>query len=257
MTDDFASLDNVLSTFGNPPAQSIEPQVTPAAEPTPVKEPEPAPAPVVEPAPAAAPEPEQSPESVFTGSKQNQAFAQMRVQNRQMEATLNKLGQVMGLPENTPAEQRLALIEQRLLELQATATNVPLEAAQKLEAAQRQTQELQANLLRENAALAFQKVKDTYKLDNKGLVAFAQQLQDAGKNPFEGPVDLIQEYRILNFDKIMAEARAEAEKEVLTRQRKTETQSSTPSTAVGKPAEPNTPIGTVEGLNRLLGTMGK
>lgn len=257
MDEDFTSLDTVLSTFGNPPTEAVEPQVAPAAETTPVNEPEGTPVATPAAPETTPPEPEVTPEAVFTGSKQNQAFAQMRVQNRQMEATLQKLGQVMGLPPDLPADQRLPLIEQRLLELQATATNVPIDAAQKLEAAQRQAQELQSNLLRENAALAFQKVKDTYKLDNKALVAFAQQLQDAGKNPFEAPVDLIQEYRLLNFDRLLAEARADAEREALTRQRKGETQSSTPTTAVGKPAEPSAPISTVAGLNQLLGTMGK
>ena len=205
---------------------------------------------------AATEETDEAPETVFTGTKQNQAFAQMRVQNKQLSAAISKLGKIIGLPE-MPLEQMLPLVEQRITEVEAKANNVPVELAQKLEELERAKAEQEAVALRTNADLAFQKVKDTYKLTQKQLVDFAHQLNADGKNPYAQPLDLLQEYRTYNFDAILAAERDQAVKDALARDTKAATKSTTPSTQSGAPSEPAKPITTMQQLDKLLEGMGK
>ncbi|NLM77018.1 MAG: hypothetical protein GX173_02905 [Ruminococcaceae bacterium] len=198
-------------------------------------------------------ETEETPEQIFTGTRQNQAFAQMRVQNKQLQDTIGKLGQIMGLPGNTPPDQLIPIVQQRLLEIEAKANNIPVELAQRLEQAEQQRQQQESEMLKNNAALAFQKVKDTYKLTQNQLIEFAQKLNESGKNPYQQPLDLMQEYRLLNFDALLEKARTEAAQEVLVRQQKAATQSSAPSKANGQTTEPLTKVSSINDLNKLLG----
>lgn len=249
--NDFTALDTVLTQFDKPaetkpvePAPVTEP-VTPAAEPEPAepaKEPE---------TPAATPEPEQTPEQILSGSKQNAAFAQMRVQNKQMQETITKLGGLLGL-EVADHTQLITALEQKMLQFQAQETNIPVNVLQELEASRKAQQQQEAETHRTNALLGFQKVKDTFSLDQKGLNEFANQLNEAGKNPFTDPLDLIQEYRMLNFERILQQERDKAAQEVIARQKKAEAHSTTPAKAVGAPPTSATPVTTVSGLEELL-----
>ena len=177
----------------------------------------------------------------------------MRVQNKQLLGTVARLSQIMGLPTNLSPEQLVPIVEQRLLEIEAKANNIPLELAQRLEQAEQMRVQQEQSNLRTNADLAFQKVKDTYSLTQTQLIEFAQQLNQAGKNPYQQPVDLLQEYRALNFDKILDAERKKAAQEALARQTKAATQSTTPSKATGQPSDPSPQINSIAGLNALLG----
>ena len=197
-------------------------------------------------------ETETDPEQIFSGSKQNQAFAQMRVQNKQLLSTVSRLSQVMGIPPNLTPDQVLPLIEQRLTEIEAQANNIPVDIARRLEEAERQRQEQDQAMLRNNATLAFQKVKDTYGLTQTQLVEFAQQLNTAGKNPYQQPVDLVQEYRMLNYDTILENERRKAAQAEIERMKKADAQSTTPPKASGPASESPKPISTVTDLNAWL-----
>ena len=139
---DFDNLNSVLGAFdtGNTtttatqqtaPATETQPEETKAdtttTTPDTTKQAEPSTE--VKPDAAATEETDEAPETVFTGTKQNQAFAQMRVQNKQLSAAISKLGKIIGLPE-MPLEQMLPLVEQRITEVEAKANNVPVELAQ-------------------------------------------------------------------------------------------------------------------------------
>lgn len=193
----------------------------------------------------------ESPDKVFD-SPANRAFAQMRTENAKMAGIMSRLGGILGLDKNTPPEQLLETLTQRLMATEAQQHNVPLEVYQRLEQAEQIRQQSEQAMLHQQATLAFQNVKTTYGLTDAQLRDFAQQLHDAGKNPFLQPMDLVTEYRNINFDKILAAERERAVQEALARQTKAATQSTTPPAATGRPAEPPTRIDTVAGLNAIL-----
>lgn len=265
-------LDAIFQAYDNPgaaaPAAPAAPVTPPVTETTPVTPP---PAvenptdgtPAVPATPATPPAtppaaPEQTPEQIFAGSKQNQAFAQMRTQNTQYLKTISKLGQLLGVTDMSNPDLIVQTVEQKLMEFEAQTNNVPVEIYKRLEEAERLRQESESGILSTNATLGFQKVKDTYKLDQPQLQAFAEQLSAAGKNPYQQNIDLMQEYRNMNFEKIVAAEKDAAVKEAIARQNKANTQSSTPSSAQGKPSDtgPAT-INSVADLTKFLDTMGK
>jgi len=228
------------------PATTPEPETaTPPPETTPETTPP-------EPTTETTPEPE-TPEQIFN-SPRNQAFAQLRVQNTQMLTTLSRLGALLGLDKNTEADALIAAVQERLMATEAQAQQVPLQVYQELEQARKEKLENQQEMHRQQAALGFQNVKAAFQLSDADLHTFAQQLHDAGKNPFLQPLDLVNEYRVLNFDKILKAERDKAAQEALALQRKAERQSTTPSTATGKPEQAPTRIDSVAGLEALLGS---
>lgn len=254
------NLDQILAAFDNP-AAAAEP--APAVEPAPTAEPAPATAPAAEPAAAPAgqatdpaqTEPQADPEPQFVGGKQNQAFAQMRTQNKMLQDTLAQIGQALGIQAQKP-DELVSAITQKVLQFQSQENNIPVEVLQELEEARQLKAQHEQETHRNNALLSFQKVKDTFALDNNALNEFADQLAAAGKNPFADPLDLVQEYRMLNFDKILAAERAKAIAEEQARLNKVASHSSTPVKATGVPSQPAVTVTSVSDLDRLLSANG-
>lgn len=194
-----------------------------------------------------------NPDQVFDNPK-NKAFAQMRIQNTQMSGVINRLATVLGLDKTTEPEQLISVLEQRIMATEAQQSNIPVEIYQKLQQAEQMRVEQEQAMLKQQASLAFKNVKDTFKLTDQQLTAFAQQLYDDGKNPYLTPMDLVTEYRNLNFEKILAAEREKAIQEALARDKKATNQSTAPSAATGRPSEPPTRIESIAGLNALLNT---
>ena len=230
------------------PAPATEPAAPAAAAPAPETTPAPAPAPET---PAATPEPVEAPDKVFD-SPSNRAFAQLRTENAKMTGLLARLGTVLGLDKSTPPEQLIDTLTQRLMATEAQQNNVPVEILQRLEKAEQDRLQNEQAMLQQQATLAFQNVKTTYNLTDAQLRDFAQQLRDSGKNPFLQPMDLVMEYRNVNFEKILAAERERAVQEALARDKKAAEQSTTPPSASGRPSEPPTRIDSIAGLNAIL-----
>lgn len=238
---------------------------TPAAEPAAAPASQTDPAPATEPTatqqpstPETAPAQQEpvSPEQVFTGSKQTAAFAQMRIQNRQFQETMGKFAQLLGVQDSAP-DKLVDALNNKLIEFQAKEQNIPAEVLRELEEARQIKIQQQQEVQKQHALLGFQKVKDTYQLDDAGLTQFAQQLAEAGKNPFTDPMDLLQEYRMLNFDRLLADARKQAQSEEAARQKKVDQHATTPSAVTGaaQPAELN--INSIADLDRFLKAGGR
>lgn len=260
--DPMQSLESMISTLATeppnsgtqdpatPPAQSTPPPAAtpPAATP-------PAATPPAQPPAAATPpatDPAFEPETLFGAGKQNAAFASMRVNNRKMEQTLFKLGDALGVQTQDP-EILIEALNRKINEFSAERTGVPVELLEKV---QKLTQDVEQRDLENAAAEAtrgFQRVKDEYKLTNKELSDFAIQLKTAGKNPFASPMDLMNEYRLLNFDKLVEKAKADALTAATARQQHGQDHSSQPSQAAPA-AAPGTakPVKTVAELEELM-----
>ena len=253
------TLNTLISQFDSGTAPAPAPEPAPAQDPKPAAPAQPDTSAAQQPStPETTPAPQEpvSPEQVFAGSKQNAAFAQLRTQNRQLQETVGKFAQLLGVQDSAP-EKLVDALNNKLIEFQAKEQNIPAEVLRELEEARQIKVQQQQDVQKQHALLGFQKVKDTYQLDDAALTQFAQQLAEAGKNPFTDPMDLLQEYRMLNFDRLLADARKQAQSEEAARQKKVDQHATTPSPVTGAqpPAEMN--INSVADLDRFLKAGGR
>ena len=258
-----ATLDNVLGQIEKtggytPPAPATDPAPdtsTPINTSTPAT-PAPTTTPAAPAAPAAPAEEVATPEQIFTGNKQNAAFAQMRTANKRYADTLTRLGRSIGIDDLTDPDKIATQVEERLQTYEAQQSNVPLPILQQLEQTKRLQLEQEQELNKQAALQSFQKVKDTYGLDDKGLQDFAMQLDQLGKNPFVTPMDLINEYRILNYDALMEKERQKAIADERARVAKAADHSSAPSAANGAPPAQITAVKSTNDMTQFLKSLG-
>ena len=127
-----------------------------------------------------------------------------------------------------------------------------MELLQELDALKRDSEQLKAQQRRDAAAIGFQQVMDTYGLTQEQLKEFAVELDNKGKNPFEQPVDLLAEYKILHYDDIVNAAVKKAVEEALKKDSAANQSSSTPTQQQGGNGGEGQKITTVAGLTALL-----
>ena len=184
----------------------------------------------------------------------NDAFAAMRVQNRKMSDALAAVLEQHGLDPNL-ANDPDALIQQaqnQKLEAEAQRQNVPKELLQRLTQLETRDRENQQKRLADAALAGFQAVKNQYGLDNQGIAEFARQLQEAGTNPFEQEMDLVQHYKLHNLDKIIAAETQKAVEAALKNQKSSAQFSSQPSKTQGKESTGTEQIDTMAKFDRFL-----
>jgi len=255
-SESMSTLTGALASYATgapPPAPAPAPA---APDPVPPATPPAEPAPAEPSAAPPEPTPEKTPEQIFNENPKNAAFAQMRTQNARFISALGKIGQLIGIDNVKDPDELISVLEQRLIASEAQKNNVPVELYQQLEQARQDALSKEREMLKQAAAIGFQKVMSSFNLSQAQLQEFAQQLYDAGKNPYMTAIDLMQEYRALNFDKILAQERDRAVQAALANQRKTQEHSSAPSSLSGKPAEPPTQVTSVADLTQLLNRSG-
>ena len=210
---------------------------------------------------ADAPEGEESPpadDKSQTKSQDNKAahaFAQMRIQNNQLLTLLSKIAKATGI-EYTDTNDLLAKLDDDSITKIAAKQNVPVELLKRMEQLEQRDLIARQEKLQQAAFLGFQKVKDTYDLTEDELRAFALELDAAGKNPFEQPIDLVTEYKLTHFDDIVTKKANAAVQAALAKSSAADKHSSKPNSANGKPdsGKPEK-VSTVAGLNSILKDM--
>lgn len=176
--------------------------------------------------------------------RQAQAFAQMRVQNRQMQQTLQGLAQLVGIDPSNMSQIHNA-VQQKLLEAEAQKQNVPPELLGRLQMLEKQNNEREAYL-------GFQKVKDSFNLSDEALQQFADSLIADGINPFETKVDLVNQYVTRNYEALLESARQRGIQEEAERAAKATQQSTQPGNKSGKDKEVPDKINTISDLDKFL-----
>ena len=230
------TLDDMVSQLGGSPAPAVEtPAVeTPAVETPAVETPavETPAAPVVE-TPATSKPPE-TPAVQQPDNKVQQAFAAMRVQNKQMTDTLKGVAGVLGL-ETIPEDstQLLEALQQKIVASQAVKQGVPVEMLTRLNQLEQRDQVRVAQQLESEAALGFQALQNKFTLSQEELNKFAQELVAAGKSPLTQSVNMVQEYQTLHFEELQAKAVAKAIAEEQERSSKANQHSSNPGSTTG------------------------
>lgn len=183
------------------------------------------------------------------------AFAQMRVQNTQLLGLLSKIAKATGI-EYTDNNDLLAKLDDDSITKLAAKQNVPVELLKRMEQLEQRDLVSQQEKIQQAAFLGFQQVKDTYELSDDELRAFALELDAAGKNPFETPINLVTEYKLTHFDDIVTKKANAAVQAALAKSSAADKHSSKPNSANGKP-DSGAPekVSTVAGLNSILKDM--
>lgn len=195
------------------------------------------------------------PEEKF--NKQNSAFAQMRIQNKELSDLLMNLAKATGQnPKNITEAQDI--LKDGLTKVVSKNRNIPEDILREMEDDKRKLAELQQTQAKQKALAGFQAVKDTFKLTRDEVNKFADKLIENNLNPFEQDVNLVKEYKDMYFDQLIAKAREEGVQEERTRSLNAQRNSTTPSTQKGLPenaGSQETPIKTIKDLDRLLDSL--
>ena len=222
--------------------ENAAPDTTPATETTPPTETSAKDAPL-------------NPEEKF--NKQNSAFAQMRIQNKELSDLLMNLAKATGQnPKNITEAQDM--LKEGLTKVVSKNRNIPEDVLREMEEDKRALAEYKQNQARQKALAGFQAVKDAHGLSREDVNNFADKLIENKLNPFEQELDLVKEYRNLYFEELMAKAKEEGVQEERARSIKAQQNSTTPSTQKGLPEDAGSqgsPIKSVADLNKLLDSL--
>lgn len=222
--------------------ENAAPDTTPASETTPPPETSTKDAPL-------------NPEEKF--NKQNSAFAQMRIQNKELSDLLMNLAKATGQnPKNITEAQDM--LKEGLTKVVSKNRNIPEDVLREMEEDKKALAEFKQTQARQKALAGFQAVKDAHGLSREDVNNFADKLIENKLNPFEQELDLVKEYRNLYFEELIAKAKEEGVQEERARSMKAQQNSTTPSTQKGvaeNTGNQGTPIKTVTDLDKLLDSL--
>ena len=195
------------------------------------------------------------PEEKF--NKQDRAFAQMRIQNKEYSDLLMNLAKATGQTPKNIAEAQ-AILSEGLTKVVSKNRNIPEDVLREMEEDKRALAEYKQTQARQRALAGFQSVKDTFGLSREDVNSFADKLIENKLNPFEQEIDLVKEYRNLYFEELIAKAKEEGVQEERARSIKAQQNSTTPTTQKGvteNTGNQGTPIKTVSDLDKLLDSL--
>ena len=196
-----------------------------------------------------------------TQSNQNQkdanAFAAMRVQNKQMSEMLEKIAKATGIQYATQDEMMQKLNDDALAKM-AQQQNVPVELLQRLDILEKHSQAYLAMQNQTRLTNEFAALRDKYKLDDVALTEFAKQLEADKVDPTT--VNIEREYMMRNFDAILAQRTQAAVEAALKKDAQAGAHGTMPNVAQGSSANGGASqhkVTTTAELNALLATMPK
>lgn len=196
-----------------------------------------------------------NPEEKF--NKQNSAFAQMRIQNKEFSDLLMNLAQATGQKPKNIAEAT-DILRGGLTKVVSKNRNIPEDVLREMEEDKRRLAEFEQTQARQKALAGFQAVKDAFTLSREDVNNFADKLIENNLNPFEQNLDLVKEYKNLYFDELIAKAKEQGVQEERARSLKAQNNSTTPGTQKGLPENTGSqakPIKSVTDLNSLLDSL--
>ena len=180
----------------------------------------------------------------------NAAFAQMRSENTALKKLVNDIAGVLGIDANTPQAQMQAAVQDAIIKAQAKQQNIDPAVLQRLSQLENYKEETEKQALTSKALMGFQTVKNQFKLSDADLDKFADQLVEAGVNPFTKEVDLVSEYKLRNFDALIAAAEQRGIAKEATRQTNVAAHSTQPGTNTGAGADNGNPD-TIKSVSQL------
>lgn len=193
------------------------------------------------------------PEEKF--NKSNSAFAQMRIQNKELSDLLISLAKASGQnPKNITEAQEI--LKEGLNKVVSKNRNIPEDVLREMEEDKNALAEMRKEQAKQKALAGFQQVKDLHGLSREDINKFADKLLEKQINPFEHPdIDLVKEYRSMYFNELIAAAKEQGVQEERARALKATNNSTTPSTQQGLPdntGNQGNPIKTVADLDKFF-----
>ena len=184
--------------------------------------------------------------------KQNYAFAQQRHEITELTELLKTMADANGIKYDSKADLVAKLKDKALVE-KATQQNIPVELLREVEQLRADSNQWKKYQHEQAAMAGFNRVAAEFGLDQKGLEAFAVELDQAGKNPFTSAVDVVSEYKARHLDEIVARKVQAAVEAALKGDATVSSKSSTPPSTqgVGSASEGNESISTVAQLTAL------
>jgi len=184
----------------------------------------------------------------------NAAFAQMRIQNKQladnaahMQKNMMALAKSMGIESEDPTEV-MTQIDQKAFKAEAQEAKVPVEVLQRLKQLEARDQVYTQAQLKQSADEQFLKIKAEFGVEAEELIAFAQKLDVEGSNPYAvADVNVYEKYVTSNLSNII-DRNVQA---ALQRAAKGDTHSSTPGSNSGGEGT-DKKISSVAGLTAML-----
>ena len=167
-------------------------------------------------------------------SKQNKAFAEMRIKNKEYETFLMNMARVAKL-DVKGAQDAMNILSARIQATEAKQKQMDPTILKELEDSRKQISEMQAERLKERTISDFARLKATHSLSDAQLNEFADTLISKNKNPFEQEMDLVNEYRLINFDKLIEAAREQGRQEEIARSTNAKASSTTPGSQRATP----------------------
>jgi hypothetical protein len=164
-------------------------------------------------------------------NKSAQAFAAMRVELSQKNKMLEGVATVLGL--DPKSKDSMSQLQSKLTEALAKKQGIPTETLERLNKLEEMEQQRNIEQTRNNAFMGFQQVKTKFNLTDQQLQEFANELVADGKNPFVTPLDLMTEYKLRNFDKLLEQAKTQGAQAEIERSAKANNNASTPGTNQG------------------------
>ena len=186
--------------------------------------------------------------------KRNFAFGQMRTEISHLTDLLGRVAKANGI-EYSDSKDLVAKLNDDAIAKMAQKQNVPVELLKEIEILRQDSAAFKAQQLKDAAAIGFQNVMNTYGLTQDQLKEFAVELDQAGKNPFAQPVDILAEYKMMHYDDILKAEVQKAVEEALKKDSAANQSSSTPGQQQGSNGGGETKITTVAGLTALLDGM--
>ncbi len=173
--------------------------------------------------------------------KANAAFAQMRSENTALKKLVGDIAGVLGIDPSTPQAQMQSAVQEAILKAQAKQQNLDPAVLQRLQQLEQYKEANERQSLTNKAYMGFQTLKNQFNLSDKQLEGFADQLMQAGVNPFTTDVDLVTEYKLRNFDKLINAAEQRGAAKEAERQQNVAQHSSQPNktTGAGSNSEPD------------------
>jgi hypothetical protein len=198
-----------------------------------------------------------NPEERFM-NKQASAFAQMRIQNKELSDLIMSLAKATGQDPKNMADAQ-AMLKEGLTKVVSKNRNIPEEVLREMEEDKRALAEYKQNQAKQKALEGFKQVQAMYTLSQTDVNNFADKLIEKNINPFtqEG-IDLVKEYRNIYFDELIAKAKDEGVQEERARSLKAQNNSTTPSTQQGVSENAGNqikPVKTVRDLNALFDSL--
>ena len=164
---------------------------------------------------------------------------------------LENVATILGL--DPKSKDSMSQLQDKLTEALAKKQGIPTETLERLNRLEELEQQRNVEQVRNNAFLGFQKVKTQFKLTDDELQSFANELVADGKNPFLIPLDLVTEYKLKNFDKLLEKAKNQGAQDEIARAAKANNNASTPAKKQGGAADSDPDkITTIKQLNDWL-----